>query len=67
MQFVVYPMTRDPLVYIEPREQIMQDLKNRANAIYKEINITTDTYKRLSKEYVEVLKEIESEMIRVKF
>ena len=58
---------REPLVYIEPREQIMQDLKTRANSLYKEINITTDTYKRLSKEYVEVLKEIESEMIRVKF
>jgi hypothetical protein len=58
---------REPLVYIEPREQIMQDLKTRANSLYKEINITTETYKRLSKEYVEVLKEIESEAIRVKF
>ena len=58
---------REPLVYIEPREQILQDLKNRANSIYKEINITTETYKKLSKEYVEVLKEIESEMIKVKF
>lgn len=58
---------RDPLVYIEPREQIMQDLKTRANSLYKQINETTELYKTLSKEYVEVLKEIESEIIRVKF
>ena len=58
---------RESPVYLEPVEAKRQELKNRANVLYKNITSVMETYKKLSKEYVEVLKEIECEMIKPRF
>lgn len=52
---------------MEAQRKIVSDLKSKANLKYEEIKLNMDKFKTLSMEYVKILKEIETEMVKPNF
>jgi hypothetical protein len=51
----------------EQRQKEIADLKQKANDKYREMNANIEDFKRISKEYVEILKEIDNKFIEPNF